>query len=317
MTTRITRGNAAQTLKDLIFRPTATASGTTLTLGTNDNVLNTFTGSSTATWTLPTPTNNAGAIIPVINGGTANIVVTSASGSQITNYQPLVVGGSLTTAATFTVTPGYSATFICDGTTWWAIQASSLKPVASYSGTTQTLAIGNSLNLFTGSSTATWTLPTPTGNTGVVIPVLNAGTATINVTSNSGSQINLSYVPGAGTAIAVDRGQYANFICDGTLWQAFRPAIPRLATITGTTSAIALSGGDQLVVFTGSSPTTFTLPQPGRTAEITLKNQGSATLTVTSASGSQIYTSSAQASVTVTAGNSLRLVADTTYWNSV
>lgn len=71
-----------------------------------------------------------------------------------------------------------------------------------------------------------------------------------------------------------------------------------------------------LNVFTGSTAAqTITLPAPGaQVSGIFVKNRSSVSVTVASASGSQIYTSSAQSSVTLAAGNSLTLISDGTFW---
>lgn len=83
-------------------------------------------------------------------------------------------------------------------------------------------------------------------------------------------------------------------------------------------SATLAVNDNGICLFTGSTAT-WTLPTPtGNSGNpIWIKNQGSGNLTVASASGSQIYTTSAQSTVTVSAGSALRLVCDGTYWNSV
>lgn len=79
------------------------------------------------------------------------------------------------------------------------------------------------------------------------------------------------------------------------------------------TSFTALPGVN---VFTGSTASqTITLPSPTAPGEIKIKNQSSVSVTVASAAGSQIYTAALQASVTLTAGSSMLLWSDGTYWN--
>lgn len=83
-----------------------------------------------------------------------------------------------------------------------------------------------------------------------------------------------------------------------------------------TTGSTSFTAGTGVNTFTGSTASqTVTLPAPTARAPILFKNQSSVSVTLASASGSQIYTTSAQASITVVAGDSVTLWPDGTYWN--
>ena len=85
---------------------------------------------------------------------------------------------------------------------------------------------------------------------------------------------------------------------------------------SATTSAMTTA---TVQIFTGSSVETWTLPAvSGNTGlALTIKNRGSATLTLDAAGSDDIYTTSAVTSTTVTAGSVLHLVNDGTYWCNV
>lgn len=100
-----------------------------------------------------------------------------------------------------------------------------------------------------------------------------------------------------------------------------------LNSAAGMTRAVQVASGalspmttaHNTFVFTGSSIATWTLPAVSGNAgfEITIKNRGSATLTVQRGGTDGIYTTSAISSTTVTAGSVLRLVNDAAYWCAV
>jgi hypothetical protein len=87
--------------------------------------------------------------------------------------------------------------------------------------------------------------------------------------------------------------------------------------VASTNASFTVAPG--LNVFTGSTASrTGTLPSPSVTGQtIRIKNQSSVSLTVASASGSQIFTTSAVASFTLTSGSAITLISDGTYWNQM
>lgn len=79
-----------------------------------------------------------------------------------------------------------------------------------------------------------------------------------------------------------------------------------------------VSIGEHSLVYTGTGGHTFTLPTIASAATgqmYYIKNRGSGNLSVASGTGSQIYTSSAQASITLAAGDAVTLISDGTYFN--
>jgi len=92
-------------------------------------------------------------------------------------------------------------------------------------------------------------------------------------------------------------------IYNGTSWSG--------ALYTSSASTLPLLHGNDYV-FTGSTAT-YTMPAPsatiiGRQNAIEVINEGSGTITLNSASGSQLYTTSLQASITIIAGASVKLL---------
>ena len=76
-----------------------------------------------------------------------------------------------------------------------------------------------------------------------------------------------------------------------------------------------MAQGD-IYVFIGNYAATWKLPVIGDASEnvLMIKNRGNATLTLLSASGSQIYETSAEAQAIIAAGGSAQLINDGTYW---
>lgn len=99
----------------------------------------------------------------------------------------------------------------------------------------------------------------------------------------------------------------------------------RKMTVTNALAAPPSSGFNlgmaDFFVFTGTAAATWTLPTVGNAAagaDLTIKNRGSAVLTINSnAGGNDICGTAAVASVAVAAGTSLHLVCDGTYWNVI
>jgi hypothetical protein len=80
-------------------------------------------------------------------------------------------------------------------------------------------------------------------------------------------------------------------------------------------AAETLTVGRPAYIYTGTGGTWNLPPIPTNANEpLPIKNRGSGTLTLQSNSGSQIYNTAAQASITVAAGASVNLVNDSTYW---
>lgn len=67
--------------------------------------------------------------------------------------------------------------------------------------------------VYTGGGTATFTLPTPTGNGGLHYFIKNRGGNTLTVASNSGSQI---WTSGPVASITLAAGASHSYFCDGT-----------------------------------------------------------------------------------------------------
>lgn len=83
------------------------------------------------------------------------------------------------------------------------------------SSAAQTLTATPKLNVFTGSSAVTWTLPAVAGNTGRFIRIKNRGSATLTISRAGSDQI---YSTAANTTVTVAAGVALLLINDGTYW---------------------------------------------------------------------------------------------------
>lgn len=140
-----------------------------------------------------------------------------------------------------------------------------------------------------------------------------------------GGDINLvgdlrSYQSGAiylSTGHSFSTGQVQPLFRNGSTG---RVEIVSLSEAFGSTTDLSLQyGGD--VTFSGGSPVVYTLPvadaqKKGRYFAITIKNRGSANITVNSnAGGNDIYTTVPTNTITILPGESVWLLYDTVYWN--
>lgn len=113
-----------------------------------------------------------------------------------------------------------SSTTYLRGDNSWSTPSggSSTDTVNVYSGTSQTLnGSVNSVNVFTGSSAATWTLPTVSGNTGVDLNIENRGSASITLVPAGSDHI---WFLTSVTTMTVAAGGSLELVNDGTFWNA-------------------------------------------------------------------------------------------------
>ena len=85
-------------------------------------------------------------------------------------------------------------------------------------------------------------------------------------------------------------------------------------TVESGTTLTLTDGG--VYVFTGSSGTTWTLPELSRENDIAyfIKNRGSATITLQRAGSDELYNTAAVTSISITAGQAALITNDGTYW---
>jgi hypothetical protein len=107
---------------------------------------------------------------------------------------------------------------------------------------------------------------------------------------------------------------YTQFNGGTTGWRKY---VDFVTTTQVSAAALTLSAGTRTNVFNGTAIATWTLPSiaGNKGVEFVIKNRGSATLTVQRSGANQIYNTSAVNSVAVTAGQTLRLVNDGTFWD--
>lgn len=189
---------------------TATAAGTT-TLTVSSSQFQQFTGASTQICVLPNATTLAvGQQYLISNTSTGNVTVQANGGGVLqvmatnTHVTCTLISNS-GSAGTWDLS--YSASGGGSGGTW---------TVSTSSATSLTLSTANQAYAYTGSSTATWTLPAVSGNTGVYFQLYNRGTATVTV-QRAGSD-NLYSLGASTTSIALVPGGSVELFDDGTYW---------------------------------------------------------------------------------------------------
>lgn len=155
-----------------------------------------------------------------------------------------------------------------------------------------------------------------------------AATNTGEVITNAAT-LHVGPAPVAGTNVTITNG--SSLLVDGNVnvqnltasQPVFTDANKNLVSSTLLTPTLVSSAAGTLTLATGidyeftGTTTTWTLPAPsaslnGRAYQITIKNAGSGSITLNSASGSQIYDTSLVASLTITAGSSVTLMPDGT-----
>lgn len=154
---------------------------------------------------------------------------TAGLGSSI-NYQHKTSDGSTSTIANKLISEWVTATtgaetskFTITGINGGgAINALTINGGGAIGYTINTTSAGT--NVLTANSasdqiatgtTSTWTLPTPTGNSGLTFYMKNRGSGTVTLNSNSGSEI---YSTSAVASISILAGEAYILKCDGSFW---------------------------------------------------------------------------------------------------
>jgi len=179
--------------------------------------------------------------------------------------------------------------------------------------------------VFAGSSTPTFTMPARDPITaGVprrmaldIFKVVVLGHAAPLTLSAGSDQF---HVGGATVStMTLNPGESVELINDGGYWVPLGGWLPtatfrRIGTTAATT--LTLNRTASLWTFTGSSATTWTLPALSLNTglDYLIKNKGSADITLQRAGSDNLYTTTAVTSITITAGNSARVVNDGTHW---
>jgi len=138
------------------------------------------------------------------------------------------------------------------------------------------------------------------------------------VTLETGGNINLG---GLGSPFTIQAGWTISLlrIDLGGPWIVTGASAPisgyrKVKLVSGTTQTLDFTAS--MWSFTGSSATAWTLPALSTSVglEYVVKNRGSADITLSRAGSDNLYTTSAATSITITAGNSARIVNDGGYW---
>lgn len=337
------------------FTSTATAAGTT-TLTVTATEIQIFTGTTTQTVLLPTTDVVEGQRYTVINLSTDSVTVNASGGGFV-----LSVGTYM--AATFVAlideptsasnwaaintglvnaTPSQSATASTiarrDGNANLTADAfiPSLASTATAAGTTVLTGDSAEVQLFTGTTTQTITLPTsfitaghrytiinnstdsltihssggnlvatmPTGH----LAILEANTATPTTSAHwsVGQMINAAFLVAAVASSVAVRDENANLLAD-----AF---IPGATSVSATTTLTVDS--PEVIFFTGASGQTITLPTTGiaRGQRFTIINAGSATVAVAASDASAVTSIPTGQAATVTAGQATPTTS--THWTT-
>lgn len=176
-----------------------------------------YAGTAAATWYLPNRSQNAplrrtdsGVFLVVceINAGPLTITGLDANFS----YNP-------TASTSITIMPGESALIHDDGGFWIASMIPSpprfQRVATTQSGTTATLDRSGSMWTFTGTTAATWTLPSLALNKGIEYVIKNKGTVDLTIQRAGADQI---YTISAVNSITVTAGSSVRIINDGVHW---------------------------------------------------------------------------------------------------
>lgn len=89
---------------------------------------------------------------------------------------------------------------------------------------------------------------------------------------------------------------------------------------TSSLSSLTLTTGYTVYIFTGTSPTTWTLPDVSSNINsmITCINRGTSFITLNSNSGgNDIFTTTPVSSVIIVSGEKFNYICDSTYWNEL
>lgn len=160
------------------------------------------------------------------------------------------------------------------------------------------------------------------------LPVANGGTgntslaaAGIEQTANKNA---VSGYPGLSAAGFVAPAQLGSGTASSTTMLTgnntwISPALIPDTVTTSAATTLTLTTGSNVYIFTGASPTIWTLPPvTGNTgSHIIIENRGSAAITLQRAGTDQIWFLSALTSVTISAGASMHVICDGTYWNAL
>lgn len=337
------------------FTATPTAAETT-TLTIDSTEVQVFTGSTTQTVVLPTTNVKKGRRYTIINLSTGTVTVNASGGGYVlalgtgmaATYVPLqdvptsythwaAIGVSLTNSS-----PSQSATASTvarrDGNANLSADAfiPSLASTATAAGTTVLTGDSAEVQLFTGTTTQTITLPTsfitaghrytiinnstdsltihssggnlvatmPTGH----LAILEANTATPTTSAHwsVGQMINAAFLVAAVASSVAVRDENANLLAD-----AF---IPGATSVSATTTLTVDS--PEVIFFTGASGQTITLPTTGiaRGQRFTIINIGSATVSVVASDGSAVTSIPTSQRATVTAAQATPTTS--THWNT-
>jgi len=338
-----TYGNVAADAFSPGFNSTPTV-GATTTLTVNDTEVQLFTGTTTQTVVLPTTNIKAGRRYTIINLSTGTVTVNASGGGYVlalgtgmaATYMPLqdtptssshwaAIGVSLTNSA-----PSQSVTVSTvarrDGNANLSADAfiPSLASTATAAGTTVLTGDSAEVQLFTGTTTQTITLPTSFITAGHRYTIINQSTGALTVSSSGGNLV--ATVPGGHTAVLEANTATPTTAAHWSAWQmtnaAFQAAavassvavrdaqanlsadafIPGAATAAASTTLTVDS--PQVIFFTGSGSQTITLPTTGiaRGQSFTIINAGSATVAVAASDASAVTSIPTGQAATVTAG---------------
>lgn len=162
-------------------------------------------------------------------------------------------------------------------------------------------------NLLGGSPNSVFTIT----NTNTVPVVINAGASFGIGMSGSAALSQYLYLSEEGDAVTIQ-------VQGGNWWSIL--SLVRNPNLYEIGSAITMGSGlGYNYSFTGSSAITWTLPLLTyfqRTIPFTVKNVGTATLTINAGGSDHIFTTSSVTSITVAAGASVKLYPGPTYWYS-
>lgn len=204
-----------------------------------------------------------------------------------------------------------------DLNTWMtAIDSSGFTSTATAAGTTVLAASSNQIQVFTGSTTQTVTLPTTSIPAGSLWWIINQSTGAVTVNASGGSTVT-TLTPNTSALLVAASATPTTPSGWTPLFFGSRVYTPETVTVSSA-STLTLANTSSTYVFSGST-TTWTLPAlSGNTGVMfMLENRGSGNITLNPAGSDHIWFKASVSTMTIAAGGSLQLINDGTYWNAL
>lgn len=253
-----------------------------------------------------------------VSGSTSGGQVQLSAGSQSDGIHPNDTGNATLTAI---IKPAIEAASRKQQARTRPTSTRASAPVFGTTNTSVQISKGG-VWIFRGGGSAFWTLPPLTAggrqDSQIITVKVRDSAGTMQISRSGSDAIN--YVGTASSSVIIRPGMTLTFIPgENGIWEVLgqQPTV-MLPFKRDSTAALTLDKTASLYVFTGSAATTWTLPGSG-TAKYpgltyTLKNRGSADITLVRSGTDTLYTTAQVNSITITAGSTARVCWDGFDW---